>query len=284
MVYYAVLLQTMNVLSIMIEFIIEILFIWKLVFENISKFLFPNPLFQSEYPVIPFHIYQTWHTKKDLLPGMANAVSAIKERNPEFQHHLFDDEDCRDFFRNEMGEFPGILEVYDSLIPGAYKADLWRYCILYKRGGIYLDIKFQPCDDFKFSELVYREHYVLDRVELVGRPAVYNAMIVSKAGNPILKSCIEKIISNVKNKNYGQCKLDVTGPTMMATRFPKFVYDSLGYLRFDGNEIDNYYIRTSEGRKLVEFYPNYREEQGKSAKTKYYHELWLKRDVFRQQA
>lgn len=239
----------------------------------------------AEIPVIPFHIYQTWHTKENLQPGMANTIETIIRDNPEFQHHLFDDNDCREFIKNEMGDIEGVLEAYDGLVPGAYKADLWRYCIIYRYGGIYLDIKFKPVNDFKFKELVYKEHFVLDRADLIGRPAVYNALIVAKAGNPILKQCIEKIVFNVKTRNYGKCKLDVTGPTMMASCFPPYTYLSLNNLRFDGNEKDNYYIYMIDGkkfsqRKLLEFYPTYRDEQRKTSKTTYYHELWNQRKIF----
>ena len=33
-----------------------------------------------------------------------------------------------------------ISQAYDSLIPTAYKADIWRYCVLYKYGGVYGDM------------------------------------------------------------------------------------------------------------------------------------------------
>ena len=68
---------------------------------------------------------------------------------------------------------------------------------------------------------------------------------------------------------------------MMAACFPYYLYSSLGYLRFDGNEIDNYYIITGDGRKLAEFYRKYRSEQTKTAKTGYYHELWNQRNVYK---
>ena len=35
--------------------------------------------------------------------------------------------------------FPEIKDAYDSLPIRVMKADLWRYCILYKYGGIYAD-------------------------------------------------------------------------------------------------------------------------------------------------
>ena len=106
--------------------------------ELVIKTKVPYPMKQQYYPVIPLNIYQTWHTK-DLPPLMRNAVNKIIRMNPRFNYKLFDDNDCRNFIKDNFNE--DVLNAFDTLIPGAYKADLWRYCILYKNGGVYLDIK-----------------------------------------------------------------------------------------------------------------------------------------------
>ena len=56
-------------------------------------------------------------------------------------HYLFHDQDCRSFIEREYP--PDVLMAYDRLIPTAFKADLWRYCVLYKYGGAYLDVKYK---------------------------------------------------------------------------------------------------------------------------------------------
>ena len=123
----------------------------KVIKQSIINILnIPYPLKQDYNPVIPLNIFQTWHTKK-LPPLMENAVNKIKLLNPRFNHQLFDDYDCREFIKKNFTL--EILNAYDSLIPGAYKADLWRYCILYKLGGIYLDIKYIPHNGFRFISL-----------------------------------------------------------------------------------------------------------------------------------
>ena len=52
-------------------------------------------------------------------------ILKIKNLNPKFNYFLFDDNDCREFIR--LNFRPDVLNAYDRLIPGAYKADLWRY-------------------------------------------------------------------------------------------------------------------------------------------------------------
>ena len=115
---------------------------------------------KTEYnSVIPLKIFQTWHTK-ELPPDMKITVEKLKERHPRFEHFLFDDNDCRDFIIKNFDN--NVVKAFDSLIPGAYKADLWRYCVLYINGGIYMDIKYSCTNSFRLIELTEKEHWVLD--------------------------------------------------------------------------------------------------------------------------
>ena len=44
---------------------------------------------------------------------------------------------CDDFMKNNFDD--KIYKAYSLLPMGVMKADLWRYCIIYKYGGIYSD-------------------------------------------------------------------------------------------------------------------------------------------------
>jgi hypothetical protein len=74
-----------------------------------------------------------------------------------------------------------VLNAFNSLVPGAFKADLWRYCILYINGGIYLDIKYKCINNFKLIALTEREYFVNDRPS----KCMYNALIAVKPFNKI---------------------------------------------------------------------------------------------------
>ena len=92
------------------------------------------PLKPVYHSIIPLNIFQTWWTKEFLTPSMFESVNTIKTNNPKFNYQLFDDTDCCNFIQKNYGN--DVLNAYNTLIPGAYKADLWRYCVLYKLGGI----------------------------------------------------------------------------------------------------------------------------------------------------
>jgi mannosyltransferase OCH1-like enzyme len=183
--------------------------------SNLSDFDLP---FVPLSDKIPYVIYQTWKTK-DLPSILETAVQNIKEMNPGFKHELYDDNDCREFIKNF---FPvQILFAYDTLVPGAYKADLWRYCILYLRGGIYIDIKYSPVGKFSFLDILPSEHLCKDRGEFFkNKNGVYNAVMIMKAGNPILKECIHRIFENCYTRNYGHTSLYPTGPGLMGEIIP----------------------------------------------------------------
>jgi hypothetical protein len=85
-------------------------------------------------------IHQTYGTHKLPLPLQKN-VEELKEKNPSWEHRLYDDEDIEVFIASQYGK--EILNAYLRIDPtyGAARADLFRYLVIYKVGGVYLDIK-----------------------------------------------------------------------------------------------------------------------------------------------
>jgi mannosyltransferase OCH1-like enzyme len=241
---------------------------------NMNSISFPNKKFNEYNVVVPANIFQTWHTKK-LPPLMFNTIQQIRRNNPRFNYFLFDDNDCREFIRKNFSQ--DILNAYDSLIPGAYKADLWRYCILYKFGGIYLDIKYMPVNGFKFINLLEEEHWPLD----IDKKNIYNALLICKPRNEILLKAINQIVENVKNKYYGSCFLSPTGPELLS-RF--FIEDDKKNFRIYHELIGN-----SDFDKIIKFdnymimrcYPGYFKERDLYSNKRHYGILWNNKNIYR---
>ena len=172
--------------------------------------------------IIPFHVYQTWSTS-NLPPFMKKTIEHNQSLNPEFKFHLFDDDDCFHFIKNNFGAH--VLNAYIRLKPGAYKADLWRYCVLYVNGGIYMDVKVKLSFSFSLKELVYSEHYVKDIPGPFEKLGIYNAFMVHAPKNALLLKCIDQIVLNVSNKYYGENPLCITGPALFGRLFILGNYD-----------------------------------------------------------
>jgi hypothetical protein len=89
---------------------------------------------------IPPTIWQTWSSEP--APGtlLARQVRTLKARNPSHAYNFVDDNAQAAFMR---AEFKGpVADAYFTIDAsnGAARADLWRYCILYKAGGWYVDL------------------------------------------------------------------------------------------------------------------------------------------------
>ena len=222
---------------------------------------------------IPLNIFQTWHSK-DLPENMRKTVQLLKIQNPEFEHFLFDDNDCREFIEKN---FPNdVLFAFDSLIPGAYKSDLWRYCVLYIHGGIYLDIKYHCFNGFKLLFLTDKEYFVKDLLE----NHIYNALMATFPKNEIMLKCINQIVENVKTKNYRTSSLHTTGPGLLGS----FLINENNNLRFFF-KIDNYSQticdKDNNDIKILISYKEYQEERSKFEITKHYDILYNEKCIYK---
>lgn len=218
--------------------------------------------------IIPLNLFQTWHTL-NLPLHMNQHVEILRAQNPEFTYYLYDDAMCREYIEHHFDK--EVLYSFDKLKPGAYKADLWRYCILYKKGGIYLDIKYTCINHFNLMQLTDKEYYVKDRM-YKGTRGIYNALLCVKPNNPILYKCIQSIVHNVKHNIYGFSELCTTGPHLMSNYFSINEINQLP-LSFNGNQIILNQI------PILSIYEQYRIEQAKTM-MKHYIQLWHERDIF----
>jgi mannosyltransferase OCH1-like enzyme len=219
------------------------------------------------------NIFQTWHSKK-LPVKMYQAIKNIKKNNPKFNHYLFDDTECRAFIKDNYDY--KILNAYDRLIPGAYKADLWRYCVLYKYGGIYMDIKYYPINGFKLVNLLEEEHWVID----ADNHGIYNALMVCKPNNEILWKAINQIADNVINKYYGSSFLEPTGPLLLAQYFntEEKRKSNMRHIVRGTNDFNK--IITFNNFVVFQCYNGYFKERSSHSIKPHYSELWNKRIIY----
>ena len=101
------------------------------------------------------HIFQTYRAKTGLPHEIELNIKHLKRLNPEYQYHLFDDDDIKAFILEHYGEV--IWGYYLRIAPiyGAARADFFRYLLVYQMGGVYLDIKSSM--DKPLKEVLCRE-------------------------------------------------------------------------------------------------------------------------------
>jgi hypothetical protein len=155
--------------------------------------------------MIPKVVYQTWKTKS-FHPNCVKIAHNMQRLNPTYKFVLYDDNEMESFIKCNFDQ--SIYDCYIQLNVGASKADFWRYCVLYKNGGVYLDIDSEICRPL--DELIVGDEQCIITRE--GNPGVFNNWImIFEKEHPILLECINKCCYNIINKTTNDvCKL--TGP------------------------------------------------------------------------
>jgi mannosyltransferase OCH1-like enzyme len=168
-----------------------------------------TPLMKEWYTQkIPLKFHQTDNSRL-VDYSVYKAGRLNQQTNPEYEFFFYDEQDRKNFIATH---FPQYTKHYDSVIPGAYKVDLFRLLVLYKEGGVYMDSKsfciaslremIQPTDEVYLIRDVVPE-------------SVYNGFICSTPGHPLIKMCIDRYIANIEKKHYGISIFDIGGPQMV---------------------------------------------------------------------
>lgn len=161
-------------------------------------------------PAIPLRFVQTWRTRPAPDHPMTKAMESLVVVNGEFDRVFFDDVAVERFLRDEMADEPRVWAAYEALVPTAYRADLFRYCYLWKYGGFYADCKLVAAMPF-LPLLPPEADLVL--CEDAQEGGLFNAFFGAVAGHPLLRAMIDQVVEQVERRDAGVDNLDITGPT-----------------------------------------------------------------------
>ena len=176
--------------------------------------------------MIPSIIHQTWKSR-ELSEPLAGYCSSWRRLNPDCEYRFYDDARCTDFVRSE---YPELAALYDSLPLAIMRADLFRYLVIHRIGGLYCDIDMeclQPFDQFfKMSAAVFAIESRLTRKrqrELHYRQPyqIANSIFASEAGHPFLKAMIERAVALIRARPRISTDMveDITGPRCLTRLF-----------------------------------------------------------------
>ena len=164
---------------------------------------------------IPRVIHQIYFSADPLPMVLVENIKAIKAMNPGWQHRLYDDQAIEAFVaKHYSAEVVSLLHKINPRY-GAARADLFRYLLMYKCGGVYLDIKStttRPLDgtirgDDRFILSQWRngpgephagwgmqKEFGTDR-----KRELQQWHIIAAPGHPFLKAVIERVLTNIQN-------------------------------------------------------------------------------------
>ena len=161
---------------------------------------------------IPRILHQTFATEQ-MPDALRCNVDRLQADNPGWEHRFYDDAAAERIISEEFGG--RVLDLYLRINSayGAARADLFRYLVMYRHGGIYLDVKsrfthpigevIRPDDSFILSQWRNgpgepHEGWGLhaDLADLPGGE-LQQWHIMAAPGHPFLRAVIERVLHGI---------------------------------------------------------------------------------------
>jgi mannosyltransferase OCH1-like enzyme len=217
-----------------------------------------------------------------------NAVMTFLELNPEYKYIFFSDDDCRQFIKSNFNHF--ILEAYDKLVPGAYKADLFRYCYLYKNGGCYFDCKMILRESLRNWININDEILICQDIK---NSRYFNGVILVKKEHPLLKEVINSVkdivLNGLMNSNLG-----ITGPSLfykvlhknMKINNIRLYHKIIGLnnnipISYQRHGYKDFIMTLNNGKIILhKFFNDYYKKYNKISQLEHYGKLFTKKEVY----
>jgi mannosyltransferase OCH1-like enzyme len=133
----------------------------------------------------------------------------MRRQNKDYRYEFYDDARIDRFLKEEFP--PEVSNAYNKLAIGAAKADFFRYAVLYKYGGVYVDIDgaiLRP-----LSEIIQDDDVAVLSRELHPRLFVQWALIYDK-GHPFMLRTLNRCIENISINKSPHNVLYMTGPNV----------------------------------------------------------------------
>ncbi len=157
---------------------------------------------------IPKIIHQTFKTSK--LPFITRwHIARFRKKNPEYTYEFYDDSRIEEFLRTEYGL--EVLATYKKINIGAAKADFFRYAVLYKKGGVYVDI--DSGINGSLDQWINADDVAIITKE--GDPTLFAQWaLVYSPGHAFLEKTIQMVLENLRQNKFPHDVHRMTGPTV----------------------------------------------------------------------
>lgn len=154
------------------------------------------------------NLYQTWKTQ-NLHSKILKIQKNMLAKNLHLNHIIYTNEQMEDFVYANFEE--NIIRSFKKINNMVAKADFWRYLILYKFGGIYLDI--DSLITSKLSNYEYEPNTGYISFESNNKKFIQWSLIYGK-NHIILEKCIQNIIININDELFKNDISNLTGPDL----------------------------------------------------------------------
>jgi mannosyltransferase OCH1-like enzyme len=171
--------------------------------------------------LIPKVIYQTFKSN-EVSDKMYYASQTWIQYNPDYSYEFYDDVRRDEYVKNYNCEGlnftnEDLNKAYNSIKPQAGKADIWRYLILYEKGGVYADIdticksplsSYVESDDTVVTKVFGECVGIKQNPDPIKAKSLFNRWyhlfiqlyMIYTAKNPFIKTTLEICIQSINSK------------------------------------------------------------------------------------
>lgn len=143
--------------------------------------------------MIPKIIHQTYKSVDNLPQVYKECQDTIKSLHEDWRYMFWTDEDM---YKEVRESFPDVWPVFEKLPRKILQIDVFRYCLMWKYGGLYadLDYRFRKAFDLLDAELVLPISRQQQKGEYPTRFG--NCIFASRPGHPFWKELLRDVIDN----------------------------------------------------------------------------------------
>ena len=192
--------------------------------------------------MIPKKIFQTQKSLKFVINNkrLSKAMKSWAKwglNGSGYEYFFYDDQMC-DLFMAE--KFPDLYEYYKELPIPVMKADVWRYCIIYKYGGIYADMDTVL---LKYPDLFLKDSLFVGVPE--NKIHMCQWVFAAPPESPLLGRVIDEILERLKrattadllNKHFIH---ELTGPAIFTKGIKGWLSDNTNFTIYKKGETDKF--------------------------------------------
>jgi len=173
----------------------------------------PELFMTNQQPHVPNFVHRIWECR-EIPDRYASALNTWVGKTKNMSVFLWTRNTSRQFVLKLEGTEK--LMLYDRLLPGAYKADFFRYLLMYKFGGIYSDIDTILHKDLSANDVAHlRDDAVTVARDLTPSRLLNGGILVAPPGHALFRCALGEVIDHSRRRENILEDLDVTGPGVL---------------------------------------------------------------------